>query len=167
MTDTIHHQLAGARAQLAAAKDAERFAKALAEAEAAAALNGALGKNAEERERTLTLALLRDPQYQAALAALRSSERLVLECEADLEAWRDARRESEWAVRAALVNALERRAIFSDAAGADASFDDVADEAAYQAADGMSRGDLNSTHYAGKPRPRPTYAMLADDESPF
>lgn len=35
------------------------------------------------------------------------------------------------------------------------------------ASDGMSGGDLNSDWYANKPRPKPTYSMLADEDMPF
>lgn len=170
---SIHHQLAGARSALQAAKDSEKVQRAWAERRAVASLNGALGKNAEERERQLTIALAEDSEYKAALARLRAAELHVAELEADIEVYKDQRRESEWAVRAALVNALAQRQIFAEAD--DGAFAAAGDEEAYQElteADdedddgGMSRGDPDSGFYAQQRRPQPTYAA-DDDERPF
>lgn len=169
---SIYHQLAGARSALQAAKDSEKVQRAYAERRAAQSLNGTLGKNAEERERQLTVALAEDAEYQAALARLRQSELRVAECEADIEVYKDQRRESEWAVRAALVNALAQRQIFAEAD--DSAFDAAGDEEVYQELTededdeddgGMSHGDPNHVFYAQQRRPQPTYAN--DDECPF
>lgn len=170
---SIHHQLAAARSACQAAKDSEKVQRAWAERRAVASLNGTLGKNAEERERQLTVALAEDSEYKAALARLRQAELRVAELEADLEAYKDQRRESEWAVRAALVNALAGRQIFAEAD--DTAFDAAGDEAIYQELtededegedDGMSHGDPTSAFYAQQRRPQPTYAA-GDDECPF
>jgi hypothetical protein len=129
-TQTIHHQLARARHTLTLAKDREKLTRAASEQQAIHD-GRAGGKNAEERERSLTIALAGDAVYQDALQALRTAEEALAFSEADLEAFRDARRQEEWSIRAALVAALDRRSVMSDAPGSDDSFDDVADAAVY------------------------------------
>ncbi len=127
---TIHHQLARARAILQLAKDREKVTRAVAEQQAMHD-GRAGGKNAEERERSLTIALAGDAVYQDALGVLRHAEEQLAQTEADLEAFRDARRQEEWSIRAALVAALDRARISSDRPGDDGSFDDTADTALY------------------------------------
>jgi hypothetical protein len=117
--------LAEARTKLRSAKDAHELAKA--EAENKAILAGlANGKNAEERSRALTLVIMHDDDYLPALGNLRHCEHEVDRLEALLEGARDARRVSEWQIRAELVGALNRAGVASDGQdrAGDGAFDD-------------------------------------------
>ncbi len=153
---TIHHQIATARTMLQACKDREKLTRAVAEQQAIAS-GAAGGKNAEERERSLAIALASNPDYQLAHESLRESEDMLAQLEADLESFRDARRQEEWSIRAALVDALTRRSIPSDAPGSDESFDDAAD-------DDLGDAVWESTHgrYNGHVPSRPV-----DEDLPF
>jgi len=111
---SIHHQIATLRMRSQVAKDDLKIAKARAEADIISQLNGTYGKNAEERERQLLIGLSDHKAYQFALNTARAMEGQLLQAEADLAAQLDIRRQDEWAVRAALVNALEKRAIFPE-----------------------------------------------------
>jgi hypothetical protein len=127
LTDTIH--LRRCRAALAEARVAAQLAKdeherERAQAEWRAAISG---KNESERKTALAVALAADERYQGALAGLRAAEAEVIRAEAELEAAQDQRRAEEWQVRLALVNALDRASVPSDAPGDDTSFDDAAD----------------------------------------
>lgn len=103
----LRRQLVSAKADMAAAKDAEKSARALAERDAIQSANGSAGKNAEERERFLVLALAGDADYQRSLKWLRSAETAVLKAETEIEILLDARRAEEWQIRAALVERLQ------------------------------------------------------------
>lgn len=172
---SIHHQIATLRMRSQVAKDDLKIAKARAEQDIIGQLNGSYGKNAEERERQLLIGLADHKPYQFALNTARGYENDLLQAEADLAVYLDTQRQDEWAVRAALVNALEKRAIFSETneSTAEAVLDSEIDELVENyarladAQDGMSRGNTNSDWYANKPRPQPTYAMLADEDMPF
>jgi hypothetical protein len=127
-------RLADTRATLRQAKD--MFTVAQAEAEQHAIDNGlAGGKNAEERARSLTLALQKDAAYTGALSRLRSAEAECERIEALLESARDERRASEWQIRAQLADALFRAGIQSDAAepAGESAFDDAVDSSIYLA----------------------------------
>lgn len=121
-------QLAQVRANLRQQKDLHE--QALAQAEQAAIDSGkAGGKNAEERARGLTLALMKDASYQAARAKLRAAEAECERVEALLESARDERRASEWQIRMRLADALFRGGIQSDESepAGDGAFDDTID----------------------------------------
>lgn len=124
----LRQQLAAARARLRSAKDAHELAKA--EAEQRAIDGGCSGKNAEERARSLLLALNKDNAYLPSLGALRHAENEVERIEALLEGARDARRYDEWQIRARLVDALLRAGVQSDGER-EAELDDTTDHALY------------------------------------
>ena len=113
---SIHHTIATLRMRSQVAKDDLKIAKARAEQDIISQLNGSYGKNAEERERQLTIGLADHKAYQFVLNTARGFENQLLQAEADLAMYLDTRRQDEWAVRAALVNALEKRAIFPEQA---------------------------------------------------
>lgn len=116
---------AEARIAVQTAKDAHERERALAEWRAQPA-----GKNESERKTALGVALAGDRPYQLVLTALRAAEAELVRAESELEAALDQRRAEEWQVRLALVNALDRASVPSDAPGDDASFDDAGDEGA-------------------------------------
>jgi hypothetical protein len=125
LTDTHHLRRcraahAEARIAVATAKDAHERERALAEFRAQPQ-----GKNEQERKTALGVALASDQSYQLALCALRAAEAELVRAEAELEAALDQRRAEEWQVRLALVNALDRASVPSDAPGDDTSFDDA------------------------------------------
>lgn len=125
----LRQRLVTVRAELRTAKDLHE--QALAQAEQAAIDSGqAGGKNAEERARSLTLALMKDASYQAARARLREAENEVERVEALLESARDERRASEWHIRAKLADALFRVEVQSDDTdpAGDGAFDDIVDD---------------------------------------
>lgn len=133
ITDTLglrqaRENLTGARIQLQDARDAFDYQKASAEYRIIAKLNGTYGKNEEERKRNLILALGEDSEYQRALAHFRQAESAVVRAEGDLEVMQDQRRAEEWGIRLALVTALERASIPTDAEGNDESFEDAVTE---------------------------------------
>jgi hypothetical protein len=171
----LRAQLADARGRLRGTKDAYELAKAEAEQRAIEA--GCNGKNAEERGRSLLVAVSKDDQYLVAKAQLRYAENEVERLDALLEGARDARRYDEWQIRARLADALLQAGVQSDGdSGAEGAFDDGMDAAVDEEIfahdrtedNGMSNGSLNSSHYAGKRRPQPTYSMLEQDEElPF
>lgn len=124
-------RLAECRTTLRQMKDLHE--QALAQAEQAAIDDGrAGGKNAEERARSLTLALMNDASYQAAHTRLREVEAECERVEALLESARDERRASEWQIRARLADALFHAGAQSDGdePAADSAFDDTYDEQA-------------------------------------
>lgn len=123
---TIHHQIAGARLQVQQAQYAAKLSKAHAESEVIASLNGSYGKNAEERERQLTIALAQHSGYTHARTALEAAEQALAFLEADLEAYKDARRVEEWSIREELTRAIAGRA--PSAEDGDAGIDGAADE---------------------------------------
>lgn len=111
---SIHHTIATYRMRSQVAKEDLKVARARAETDIISQLNGTYGKNAEERERQLLIGLADHKAYQFVLTTARAYENDLLQAEADLAIYLDTRRQDEWAVRAALVNALERKAIFPD-----------------------------------------------------
>lgn len=131
-------QLAQARANLRSAKDTHELAKAEAEQRAIDA--GCNGKNAEERARSLLLAISKDDAYLTTLAQLRHLEREVDRLDAQLEGARDARRYDEWTIRARLADALLRAGVQSDGddPSGDGAFDDYADDRAVYAVERLN-----------------------------
>lgn len=144
-------QLAEARIALSKARDTEKIARAAAEHHAIASLNGSAGRNAEERERNLILALDKDEEYQRMLSMLRQREAAVERLEAQLEAARDVRRADEWRIRAKLADALWRNGVQSDEAdpAGDAAWDDTSDS------------------YATSPSRAQAYETIPDYDLPF
>lgn len=125
-TQTIYHQIASARLTHSDAQQALKLERARAEQQIIASRGGDYGKNAEERERTLTLALAAHGDYQRVVRAAREAEVALLMLEADLEVYKDARRQEEWSIRAELARAIASRA--PAAADGDPGVDDAADE---------------------------------------
>lgn len=124
----LRQNLADARRELRTAKDTHAAALAVATQKA-----NVSGKNKEERDTALTLALLADEAYQAALSYLRQWEYQVEKVEALLEAACDERRASEWQIRARLADGLFRAGAQTDyKAVVERAFDDSADELAWQ-----------------------------------
>lgn len=126
--------LVTARANLRAVKDDYELIKAISEQDAIAkGLAG--GKNAEERERSLIIALSTNRDYTSVLNRLRRAEVEVDRLDALLEGARDARRAEEWAIRAKLADALNGAGVQSDGETG-AEFDDATDSwAAYAVAE--------------------------------
>lgn len=125
-TQTIYHQIASARLAHSDHQALLKLARARAEQDVISALNGSYGKNAEERERQLLLGLATHSGYQSAVRSAREAETALLMLEADLEVYKDARRQEEWSIRAELARALDRRAPHAEAG--DMGIDDGADE---------------------------------------
>lgn len=129
----LRMSLAEARIALRSANDDMAVTKALAESRVIEEVGGekALGANAEARERALTLALAQSASYQAGLQRLREMEARVERLQAEVDAVRDARRESEWRVRERLAQVLEMGSL--EITGAEpterAAFDAVVDNA--------------------------------------
>lgn len=86
---SIHHQIATYRMRSQVAKEELKIARARAEQDIIASLNGAYGKNAEERERQLLIGLANHSGYQRMLEASRTFENDLLQAEA--EPWRSGR----------------------------------------------------------------------------
>lgn len=128
-------RLAECRATLRAQKDLYELIKAEAIQRAQPA-----GKNAEERARSLTLALMNDASYQGAHARLRATEAELDRVEALLESARDERRASEWQIRMRLADALFRANVQSDDAepAGDSAFDNTYDDQAARYASSFS-----------------------------
>lgn len=154
-TQTIYHQIAAARMAHSDAQQALKLMRARAEQDVISALNGSYGKNAEERERQLLLGLADHPTYQTALREARAAERALLMLEADLEVYKDARRQEEWSIRAGLARAIGARAPGADEG--DHGVDDVADE------EGVSDlvSDYQRQRQIGEERSR-IYAEMAE-----
>lgn len=122
----LRQRLADCRATLRTNKDLHEQAQAHAE-QAAIDAGKAGGRNAEERARSLTIALMGDASYQGSLATLRRAESEVERVEALLEAAKDERRASEWQIRMRLADGLFRAGVSNDDQAGDEAFDDVAD----------------------------------------
>jgi hypothetical protein len=166
---TIRHDLAHAKINLRRAKDQYEQTKAQREHLIIAGMNGTLGKNAEERERNLTIALSGDDEYQGALELLRRAEADIDLIEARLETACDERRGHEWRIRGRLADALLGRVQSDDTDPAgDGAFDDSADDAVMNS-DHMSHGDPDSVYYANEPRPQPAFHnyVTGEEEIPF
>lgn len=88
-----------------------------------------VGKNAEERDRNLTVYLESHADYKAARAMWRDAEWQRDRTTALLEAAKDERRAQEWQTRAKLADGLFRQQVQSDADDptGDSAFDDVTD----------------------------------------
>lgn len=125
---TIYHQIASARLAHSDAQSALKLERARAEQQIITSRGGDYGKNAEERERTLALALAAHNDYQRVVRAAREAETVLLMLEADLEVYKDARRQEEWSIRAELARAIGRRVPGADEG--DMGVDEVADEEA-------------------------------------
>lgn len=122
----LRQRLADCRTTLRTAKDYLELAKA--EAEQSAIDEGrAGGKNAEERTRSLVIALETDDTYQDARRRLRLAEANLDQVEAHLEAALDERRASEWQIRARLADGLLGIGIPTDSSdpNGDGAFDDA------------------------------------------
>lgn len=122
----LRQRLADCRTTLRTVRDAHEETRAACE-QAAIEDGRASGKNAEERARSLTLALTHDPTYQASLCQLRRAEAEQERVEALLEAAIDERRASEWQIRARLADALLGAGIPSESSdpNGDGAFDDT------------------------------------------
>jgi hypothetical protein len=96
--------LAQEKTALRTATDDYKVIKARAEQRAIE--SGVNGRNAEERERNLLVALDADAAYQTVLITLRQVESDIDRTEAQIESLLDDRRSYEWAIRSALVDAL-------------------------------------------------------------
>ncbi len=109
-------------------RDNYETVKAIAEQDAIES-GKAEGKNADERARKLTIALLSDSSHTGALALLRDAEYDHERVSALLEAAKDERRAAEWQIRAKLADGLFRADVQSDDRDptSDSAFDDVAD----------------------------------------
>ena len=90
----------------------------------------ASGKNAEERDRNMVLALADDQEYQREIGLLRDAEYRRDRAEALLEAAKDERRAAEWQIRCRLADGLFGASVQSDREdyAGDSAFDDTADE---------------------------------------
>lgn len=173
MTTGLFHKVALLEEQQRNAREDLKTVKALAEQEIINAAGGSLGKNADDRERALTIALASHDGYQTAMRDLREISQRLAVVTADLASYQETRRKHEWSVRQQLTIALRRLAPAADDTdqgiddGADALADGAADGLAEQfVGNGMSGGSLESAWYAGKPRPKPTYSLL-DEDMPF
>jgi len=124
---SIHHEMARCRMRHQNAQADLKVAKAKAEMDIIAQLNGSYGKNAEERERQLLLGLAEHRAYQSALVMARQLEAQYEMSVADYETYRDARRQEEWSIRAQLADAIARRTPSADEQSTDEGIDDVAD----------------------------------------
>lgn len=146
--------LAQLRLDLATARAEQRTAKdALDTAKAIATLN-VTGKNDDERKKATAQALIDSQHYNLALIALRDREFAVEQLEAQIANEEDAIRLRE----------LEARERLNEALLGQRTDNAVVD----RITDHMSHSNPRSSHYAGKPRPQPTYRMVnEEDEPPF
>lgn len=110
----IFHDVAAAEHRVYISGQDLKAIKALAEQDIIAEKGASLGKNAEERDRNLTIGLMGHKGYQIALQYHRALEEAAAMLKADLDLYKDARRQEEWSIRAALVDALNRRNLPSD-----------------------------------------------------
>lgn len=138
MTNPSHLRDARSRAAeaqiaLVMAKDLEAQIRNEAELRAIRTLNGTAGKNEEERKRNLACALRQDSAYCEAHRQLRCAEIAVTYAETELEIAIDARRDTEWRIRLALAQALDRASIPVETPGEDGAFEHTLDSAATHA----------------------------------
>lgn len=129
---SIYHEVATAEMAVSNAHAELKIVKARAETDIIAAANGSLGKNAEERERQLIIGLSEHKAYQIVLKLVRSHEAKLALLKADLEVYKDARRQEEWSIRANLIAVLNRRFVESDEI--DVAFDRAADDTGFDEA---------------------------------
>lgn len=120
-------RLVDAQARLRSAKDDHGRIKAEREQAAIRAANGSLGKNQDERDRALTVALASDPEYTRARAFLRDAESTVDLITTQIENALDLRRGKEWQIRAHLADVLAELGVPSDSTepAGDSCFDDA------------------------------------------
>lgn len=117
--------LTEAKAALRDAQDDYKLTRAQSEQQAIA--GGINGKNADERERNLLVALNDDLYHNRALARLRGHEHTVDRIEAQLESLLDDRRAWEWSIRSALIDALGQSGKDDTQAFDDASLSTITD----------------------------------------
>lgn len=129
---SIYHEVATSEMAVSNAQAELKIVKARAEQDIISSLNGQYGKNAEERERQLIIGLSEHKPYQVVLKLVRSHEAKLAELKADLEVYKDARRQEEWSIRANLIAVLSRRQMDSDTI--DGAFDSAADESGFDQA---------------------------------
>lgn len=152
---SIYHEVATAEMAVSNAHAELKIVKARAETDIIAAANGSLGKNAEERERQLIIGLSEHKPYQIVLKLVRAHEASLATLKADLEVYKDARRQEEWSIRANLIAVLQRRNLDTDPI--DSAFDQAADaegfdQALYDGQNGIridpeaSRDDFEETY---------------------
>jgi hypothetical protein len=116
---TLRIALAEARISLKDAKDYEATARAVAETTAIE--GGTNGKNADERARNLTIALMDDNYYQNARISLRDAEAKVDHLQAEIANYEDTIRADEARIREKLADALMGKRV--DDLTADQAFD--------------------------------------------
>jgi len=104
------------------------------------------GKNKEDRERLLMLALLDNDHYLHNRAMLRDAEWEHERAEQLLESAKDERRAAEWQIRAKLADGLFQQGIPSDAddPAGDVAFDDAVDEWRVRAAVSATEDDMTA-----------------------
>ena len=113
-TTLTAHDIAETRLSLSALRAELRLTRrALDTIEARVSLE-VEGKNAEERKARTVLALAAHADYAAALAYWEETTRQIEELEAQVELWRDERREREWLVRERQIAALGAGAVTVD-----------------------------------------------------
>jgi hypothetical protein len=138
---SIYHEVASAEMAVSNAQAELKVVKARAEQDVIASLNGQYGKNAEERERQLIIGLSEHKPYQIVLKLVRQHEVKLAELKADLDVYKDARRQEEWSIRANLIAVLARRNLDTDTI--DGAFDsaldaDGFDQALYDGQNGIT-----------------------------
>jgi hypothetical protein len=138
---SIYHEVATAEMAVSNAQAELKVVKARAEQDVISSLNGQYGKNAEERERQLIIGLSEHKPYQIVLKLVRQHEVKLAELKADLDVYKDARRQEEWSIRANLIAVLARRNLDTDTI--DGAFDsaldaDGFDQALYDGQNGIT-----------------------------
>lgn len=147
ITPTVYHELARVRVRVEMLKSDLKVAEALAERDYCARA-GDPGKNEAERKRNLTIAVDQDPRYHTARAAYYDAVERLATLEADLEIYKDARRDHEWGIRLRLVDALAGRYPAADPMTTDLdAFDGAADEEATIAAADLLDEDARRRAY--------------------
>ena len=112
----IRYELVEYRIALRNLDDTYILTRALAEQRIIDAAGGdkGLGANEGARARALVIGLASDGDYQASAGARRSLTDAIEHLEREVEDARDLRRDVEWAIRARLADALDRRGVTSD-----------------------------------------------------
>ena len=131
MTTSLYHDIAATTAELREAKDSLANQRAKTEQEAIDRAGGpkTLGANEEERQRKLALALSRDAVYLAAHRRVRFLEAQLDTQQAGLALEQDTRRETEWAIRSKIAQALTHQARDLDTSAETTALDQAADRA--------------------------------------
>lgn len=149
---SIYHEVASAELAVANAHAELKIAKAKAEQDVISGLNGQYGKNAEERERQLIIGLSEHKPYQMVVKLVRAHEASLAELKADLDVYKDARRQEEWSIRANLIAVLSRRQMDSETI--DGAFDSALDADGFDQALYDGQNDL-------------TYAQQTADDASY